>query len=65
MATVVTVHGTFAHTAGTADALNIGEQSEPQWWQEGSAFDADLKAFASGAEGPLYFIPFSWSAANS
>jgi hypothetical protein len=65
VATVVTVHGTFAHTAGTADALNIGEQSEPQWWQEGSAFDADLKAFASGAEGPLYFIPFSWSSANS
>lgn len=65
MATVVTVHGTFAHTAGTADALNIGEPSEPQWWQEGSAFDADLKTFVSGADGPLYFIPFTWSSANS
>lgn len=65
MATVVTVHGTFAHSAGTADALNIGEQGEAQWWQEGSAFDADLKSFVSGAEGPLYFIPFTWSSNNS
>jgi hypothetical protein len=66
VATVVTVHGTFAHTAGTADALNISEHAEPQWWQEGSAFDADLKAFVSGEDGsPVYFIPFTWSSANS
>lgn len=65
MATVVTVHGTFARTGGMADALNIGEQGEPQWWQEGSSFDADLQAFVKGADGPLHFIPFTWSSINS
>ncbi|HEX2842825.1 hypothetical protein [Hyphomicrobium sp.] len=66
MATVVTVHGTFAHSAGTADALNIGEQGEAQWWQQGSTFEADLKNMVEGADGqPLEVIPFTWSSLNS
>lgn len=66
MATVVTVHGTFVHTAGTADALNIGEPSEAQWWQQGSEFEADLKALAVGADGrPIEVEPFTWSSVNS
>ncbi|MGE0025446.1 MAG: hypothetical protein AB7S70_17625, partial [Hyphomicrobium sp.] len=66
MATVVTVHGTFVHTAGTADALNIGEPSEAQWWQQGSEFEADLKALAAGADGrPIEVEPFAWSSVNS
>jgi hypothetical protein len=65
VATVVTVHGTFVHSAGTADALNIGEQGEAQWWQEGSPFEGDLKTFVTGADGPLKFVPFTWSSINS
>ncbi|WP_072390665.1 hypothetical protein [Hyphomicrobium sp. CS1GBMeth3] len=65
MATVVTVHGTFAHSGGTADALNIAE-GEPQWWQPGSEFEADLKALVAGADGsPVEMMPFTWSALNS
>lgn len=66
MATVVTVHGTFAHSAGTADALNIGGGGEAQWWQQGSAFEADLKRWVQGADGqPIDFVPFTWSSLNS
>jgi len=66
VATVVTVHGTFAHSAGTADALNIGDGGEAQWWQQGSAFEADLRTWAQGADGhPINFVPFTWSSLNS
>lgn len=66
MATVVTVHGTFVHSAGTADALNVGTQSEAQWWQQGSELDADLQALVSGADGsPVEVVPFTWSSLNS
>jgi hypothetical protein len=66
VATVVTVHGTFVHSAGTADALNIGEQGEAQWWQEGSPFEADLKSMVDGADGrPVEVVPFTWSSLNS
>lgn len=65
MATVVTVHGTFAHSGGTAEALNIGDGAVPEWWQPGSTFEADLKGWVAGADGPLKVVPFTWSAANS
>jgi len=65
VATVVTVHGTFAHSAGTAEALNIGEQAPPQWWQQGSELDADLRSFVTGADGPVRYVPFTWSSINS
>ncbi|MCC7251895.1 hypothetical protein [Hyphomicrobium sp.] len=65
MATVVTVHGTFAHSGGTAEALNIGD-GETQWWQHGSEFEADLKSKVAGAEGgPVEVVPFTWSSLNS
>jgi hypothetical protein len=65
VATVVTVHGTYAHTAGTADALNIGSAGEPQWWEKGSALEADLKSMVAGQSTPLEIVPFSWSGHNS
>ncbi len=66
MATVVTVHGTFAHSGGTADALNIDPESEAQWWQQGSPFEADIKALVAGADGrPVDVVPFTWSSLNS
>ena len=66
MATVVTVHGTFVHAPGTADALNIGGPGEPQWWQQGSEFEGDIKQFVAGADGqPVDVVPFTWSSLNS
>lgn len=66
MATVVTVHGTFVHSPGTADALNIGEPGEAQWWQQGSEFEADMKTLVAGADGsPVEVVPFTWSSLNS
>lgn len=66
MATVVTVHGTFAHSGGTADALNIGgEQGPAQWWQQSSAFETELKEFVTGENGPLEVVPFTWKSDNS
>ena len=65
MATVVTVHGTFANSGGTADALNIGD-GEAQWWQPGSAFEADLREHVAAADGsPIEVLPFTWSSLNS
>src|SRR5690606_31638308 len=58
-------HGTFANSGGTADALNIGN-GESQWWQQGSEFEADLKALVAGADGsPVEIMPFTWSSLNS
>jgi ABC-type multidrug transport system fused ATPase/permease subunit len=65
MATVVTVHGTFAHSAGTADALGLNENADPQWWQAGSSFESHTRALVHGADGKFEFVPFSWSSINS
>jgi hypothetical protein len=65
MATVVTVHGTFAHSAGTADALGLNENPDLQWWQAGSSFEAHTRALIQGADGKLEFAPFVWSSVNS
>lgn len=65
MATIVTVHGTFAHSVGTADALNIADGTEPQWWQPGSAFEKQTRELVAGADGKLDIVPFVWSSANS
>jgi hypothetical protein len=65
MATVVTVHGTFAHTAGTADALGLNESAELLWWQPGSTFEAHTRELVRGADGKLEFMPFVWSSINS
>ena len=65
MATVVTVHGTFAHSAGTADALGLNENADLQWWQAGSSFEAHTRALIRGADGKLEFVPFVWSSVNS
>lgn len=66
MATVVTVHGTYAHSGGTAEALNIGGEGTAEWWQKGSEFEADLKRLVTGsADGHFDVVPFTWSANNS
>mgnify|MGYP002620641375 FL=1 len=66
MATVVTVHGTYAHSGGTAEALHIGGEGTAEWWQKNGAFAADLKTLVTGsADGRLDVVPFTWSANNS
>lgn len=66
MATVVTVHGTYAHSGGTAEALHIGGDAPLEWWQQDSQFEADLKETVTGsADGRLDIVPFTWSATNS
>lgn len=67
MATVVTVHGTYAHSGGTAEALHIGGEEPPtEWWQKDSAFEADLRRLVTGSEdGAFDVVPFTWSANNS
>lgn len=66
VATVVTVHGTFVHSPGTADALNIGSQAEPQWWQQNGGLASDLSRLVAGADGtPVEVVPFTWSSLNS
>lgn len=69
MATIITVHGTFAHAEGdTAGDESISE-ADLQWWQPGSTFDCDMRELldASPGEGSgkLDTKPFEWDGHNS
>lgn len=64
MATIITVHGTFAHAGGTAEQPE-GEPQGLQWWETGSAFDHDIRTNAEAANGQLDVVPFKWSGDNS
>ncbi|MFA5948764.1 MAG: hypothetical protein WC807_00615 [Hyphomicrobium sp.] len=61
MATIVTVHGTFAHI----DATGQGSSETSQWWQKGSEFERHAQELISGQDGEVKFLPFVWSAENS
>ena len=74
MATIVTVHGTFAQvedkpvTANTAAALV--DAADLQWWQPGSVFAQDMASLLDGGSktgqrAPVQIEPFSWSGENS
>jgi hypothetical protein len=65
VATVVNVHGTFVHSAGTADALNINPDAPVQWWQQGSTFEHEVKSYVTGEDGPVDVVPFTWRSQNS
>ena len=41
MATIITVHGTFAHMGGEPSEV-AAPGVDPQWWQRGSPTEADL-----------------------
>ncbi|KAB2849474.1 MAG: hypothetical protein F9K44_07840 [Hyphomicrobiaceae bacterium] len=69
MATVVAVHGTFAHMGSDKSAAERS-QAELQWWEAGSAFESDMRTLleaAPGPEGPgnLEVSRFEWSGENS
>lgn len=55
MATVFTVHGTFAN----------GETKGENWWQSGSNFEQELKRLVQGQGGPLVVEPLIWDGKNS
>ncbi|MFA5958181.1 hypothetical protein [Hyphomicrobium sp.] len=63
MATIITVHGTFA--APTAADPNSGAMPELQWWEKGSTFESDMRQFVEARDGELNFVPFPWAGDNS
>jgi hypothetical protein len=69
MATIVTVHGTFAHVQGAASDTAPKSPEDLSWWQSGSTLDHDLRILldASPAEGggKLEVTSFEWDGLNS
>ncbi|MDX2258481.1 MAG: hypothetical protein NW205_06140 [Hyphomicrobiaceae bacterium] len=65
MATLITVHGTFAHVATPPGAEMAPQGYAAPWWQPGSTFDRDLHAMLEAADGEIETVPFIWSGANS
>ena len=63
MATIITVHGTFA-SATTPDP-NGGPAADPQWWEVPSTFERDLRELVNAQEGALEVKPFEWGGDNS
>lgn len=64
MATLVTVHGTFAQDG----VVTPGSETAPdglQWWQPGSAFEKDMADLVEGQGGKLSVDRFEWSGQNS
>ena len=55
MATIISVHGTFA--ANTEDG--------DDWWQRGSAFEQDIRKFVEPQDQVLTFRPYTWDGTNS
>jgi hypothetical protein len=55
MATIITVHGTFA----------TGTEEGSDWWQRGSAFDQDIGTYVEAQDGHLSLQPYIWDGANS
>ncbi len=67
MATIVTVHGTFAHSEAEPTSADEPSTADLQWWQPNSAFDQDVRALIEEAPGggPVDVKPFVWSGNNS
>jgi hypothetical protein len=64
MATIVRVHGTFAHSGSPSDTASDAA-SEPQWWQTDSTFQRELKTLVDPQGGDLDVTSFEWSGDNS
>jgi len=54
MATIFTVHGSFASGPDTGD----------KWWQRGGPLERDLRNYVSAVDGDLRFEPFVWNGEN-
>jgi hypothetical protein len=64
MATIIAVHGTFAHMGGEPSEV-AAPGVDPQWWQRGSPTEADLEKLVQSTDGPVRFVPFIWDGDNS
>ena len=62
MATIIAVHGTFAH-AGSDTAPDA--TPDRQWWQPGSEFERDMQAWLEAGDGKPAIEHFAWSGDNS
>jgi hypothetical protein len=69
MATIVTVHGTFAHSQGESPADAPTSLESLSWWQAGSAFDHDMRelldASPADGSGKIEVTRFEWDGLNS
>jgi hypothetical protein len=69
MATVIAVHGTFAHSTAVDGASVSLAPEQLQWWQPGSTFDRELRDMVAAVpgmgSGTLSVVPFEWSGENS
>lgn len=64
MATIITVHGTFAHVENDP-AQAAADPVDLQWWRHNSAFDNDMKRLVAAESGNVEVTPFEWSGGNS
>ena len=55
MATILTVHGTFA----------AGPDHGDKWWQRGSVFESHVRELVQAEAGVLHWRPFGWNGLNS
>ncbi len=69
MATIVTVHGTFAHSEGEASPDAAVSPENQAWWQAGSPFDNDMRALLDASptddSGKIEVTRFEWDGLNS
>lgn len=63
MATIITVHGTFAKP--TEADLEGGSAPDLQWWETQSMFEHDLRELVEARDGRLDVVPFVWPGDNS
>ncbi len=64
MATIISVHGTFAHsTDWPGDSVDASRKSF--WWQRNSDFEQHIRHLVSGEDGEVSFRSFEWSGENS
>ncbi|MEO1794779.1 MAG: hypothetical protein AAFU50_09305, partial [Pseudomonadota bacterium] len=65
MATIITVHGTFAKMEvppGDSATASAGQEA---WWRETSAFAEDMRAKLTGTDGAVTIERFDWTGDNS
>ena len=64
MATILTVHGTFAHL-NVAGGSDDSASTTAYWWRPDSPFNDDLRSLVRGDDGDIDVCAFEWSGANS
>jgi len=63
MATVVAVHGTYAHAE--TPQTPAPASSDPQWWQPDSILEKNIRDYVDAPDGKLDLQRFVWSGNNS